>query len=116
MNNTSKNPEAIDWLKSNKNLDPLAGNRFKNKAEALEFVEKLYEYGAISVSVSGIFDDEERILREGGPYADTLIVHLPLDQNNRKKLFEIFNKEIKREGYDEILKDEGQKHVDLWWD
>ena len=116
MNNTSKNPEAIAWLKSNKNLDPLAGNRFKNKAEALEFVEKLYEYGAISVSIAGIFDEEERVKKEGGPYADTLIVQLPKDPDKRKKLFEVYNDEIKKEGYHQVAEDEGEKSIVFWWD
>ena len=69
--------EALAWLESNPNPYALAGNRFTSTEDALIFVERLYEYGAVEVLVTGIYDEDWRIEAEGGPYADTLIVRLP---------------------------------------
>ena len=44
--------EALDWLGSNPNPYALAGNRFTSTEDALIFVEKLYEYGAVKVLVT----------------------------------------------------------------
>ena len=53
---------------------------------------------------------------EGGPYADTLIVQLPKDPDKRKKLFEVYNDEIKKEGYHQVAEDEREKSIVFWWD
>jgi hypothetical protein len=107
--------EAIDWLESNPSPYALAGNRFYSTEDAIAFVEKLYEAGATEVFVTNIYDEDWRIEAEGGPYADTLIVHLPQDSEKRKKLFQISNDEAVREGFSPE-RDVGQETLLLWWD
>lgn len=107
--------EARAWLESNPNPYAFAGNRFASTEEALAFVNMLYEAGASEVYVTGIHDEEWRIDAEGGPYADTLIIHLPLDMESRKILFEISNEEAVSEGF-LPEKDTGQEELLLWWD
>ncbi len=60
-----------------------ANNHFggdSGNANALGFVERLYAAGATKVEVAGILAEPGRIKRDGGPYADTLIVSLPNDE------------------------------------
>ncbi len=107
--------EARAWLESNPNPYALAGNRFTSTEDALIFVEKLYEYGAVEVLVTGIYDEDWRIEVEGGPYADTLIIRLPSEPERCHKLFEITNEEATREGFSPE-RDMGQEEIMLWWD
>jgi hypothetical protein len=107
--------EAASWLESNPNPHALAGNRFTSTEEALTFVEALYEHGAPEVLVTGIYDEDWRIEAEGGPYADTLIIRLPPEVENRRMLFEIANEEATREGFSPV-RDIGQDELLLWWD
>ena len=79
--NNRQHPEARNWLTSNRNSYCFAGNRFEHKDKALDFVEQLYRVGALRVEVTDIYDEEWRIGTEGGPYADTLRVHLPSDSD-----------------------------------
>lgn len=72
-------PEAKEWLKENRNKYALAGNRFAGTKDAIKFVDKLYELGAVKVVISkdSIYDEKERVKKEGGPYADAIVVTLP---------------------------------------
>lgn len=107
--------EARAWLRSNPILYAFAGNRFDSTAEALVFVGRLYDAGALEVWVTNIYDEAWRIEAEGGPYADTLIVRLPEDQGARQSLFEIANREAQLEGFAPDV-DQGQDLLLLWWD
>lgn len=107
--------EAREWISSNPNTSPFAGNRFAGKQQALTFVDSLYHLGATSVFVSGILEEPWRIQKEGGPYADILIVQLPQDQQKRAALFEIANKEAEEDGF-VPEQDTGQAELLLWWD
>jgi hypothetical protein len=107
--------EALAWLASNPNPYALAGNRFYSTEDAITFVEMLYEAGAVEVLVTNIYDEDWRIKAEGGPYADSLIIHLPQDIEKRKRLFEISNDEAVREGFSPE-RDVGQETLILWWD
>jgi len=78
-------------------------------------VQKLYDHGALEIYVSNVYDEEWRIEAEGGPYADTLIIILPEEEDARLDLFEIVNDEAKREGFSSE-KDSGQEELMLWWD
>jgi len=60
-------------------------------------------------------EEKSRITREGGAYADTLIVELPVDNAKREALFKVFAAEAKHDGF-RPEKDVGQKRVLLWWD
>lgn len=93
--------EALDWLKNNKNPSALATNRFGDTENAIRFVEKLYELGAVNVNVIGILDEPERIEDEGGPYATALIVNLPEDREKRNKILEFYKREIEEQGIEE---------------
>ena len=96
--NNYTGPEARKWLLTNKNQYALATSRFGKNEIALDFVNLLYEKGAIEVAISDatIMGGEERIAKEGGPYADGLVVTLPTDPNKRSELLEIFTQEAKR--------------------
>jgi len=107
--------EAKDWLNENKNAFPLASNRFNSKEDALKFVDNLYKNGAQGVYVINVYQDSRTIKDENGPYADTLVVKLPPDKDNRKKLFDIYTDETKREGFDTVS-DFGQSELLFWWD
>lgn len=96
--------EALEWLKSNNNPSALATNRFGETVNAIKFVEKLYELGALEVNVIGILDERERVEDEGGPYASSLIVELPQDNEKRNKIIEFYKKEMEEQGIEE---DEG---------
>jgi predicted DNA-binding protein YlxM (UPF0122 family) len=112
-------PEAREWLKNNKNEYALAGNRFGKTEEALKFVDLLYKNGASLVVISkvGIYDEVDRIEKEGGTYADSLVVTLPADVKKRNELIEIFKKEASDQGFvfnpNEDIKND---KVFLWWD
>ncbi|WP_028390843.1 hypothetical protein [Bacillus cihuensis] len=89
--------EALEWLKSNNNSSALASDRFGETVNAIKFVEKLYELGVSKVNVIGIQDEPERIEDEGGPYATSLIVDLPKDNEKRNKIIEFYKKEMKEQ-------------------
>ncbi|WHY83973.1 hypothetical protein QNH39_14900 [Neobacillus novalis] len=90
--------EALEWLKSNNNPSALATDRFGETANAIKFVEKIYELGALKVNVIGILDEQERIEDEGGPYATALIVDLPQDHEKRNRIIEFYKIEIEEQG------------------
>lgn len=116
VKNSKHDPvEGIKFLENNKNLSPLAGNKFQNKENALAFVKKLYELGATKVLVDGILAEPERIRKEGGPYADTLLVTLPTELDKRAQLFR-FIEENQDPDYAEKIEDTGQTTETLWWD
>ena len=93
--------EALEWLKNNNNPSALATDRFGETIHAIKFVEKLYELGAIKVSVIGILDEPERVEEEGGAYASSLIVELPKDAENHNKIMEFYKKEMEEQGIEE---------------
>jgi len=112
-------PEARDWLKKNKSACGLAGNRFESTQEALAFVEELYAAGAARVFVpdDAIRGHEAEIRKHGGPYADSLVIELPA--GDRKKVFEIFEREAESEGYEDMTGEEevtDGEYLYLWWD
>jgi hypothetical protein len=105
-------PEALQWLKNNKNESALASNRFLETENAIRFVKQLYDAGAAKVIVP---DDCITPEEPEGPYADALVVTMPKDAAKRKRVFEICAKEIKREGFDPDESTDGDD-VFLWWD
>lgn len=116
MNEISKSYEALEWLKGNNNPSALSSNRFGNTLNAIEFVDKLYDLGAVKVSVGGIFDEPERIEEEGGPYATSLMVELPNNPEKREKVIELYNKEAEELGYDKVKDYEITEILEFWWD
>jgi hypothetical protein len=110
-------PEALGWLRENKNESALASNRFGETRNAVRFVEALYTSGARLVIVpdESINTEDDIVLGEGGPYADALLVNLPEDEHKRRAVIAICQKELKREGFklEEGMSDE---QIYLWWD
>ncbi len=90
----------------------LASNRFDSTESALAFVEGLHSAGAVKVAVDNINNDKIE-MEEGGPYADALILGLPDDPAQRRKLFSMANPEFQREGF-EAENDAGQKILYFW--
>ncbi len=93
--------EAVDWLETNFNPSALASERFESTADALDFVRVLYGAGAKKVSVINVMDEPWRLLEEGGPYADTLVVALPTDNGRREALMAIYLEEVASRGCNE---------------
>ena len=113
MAESKSRPEAREWLKKNDNESPLATNRFDDSEEALSFVNKLYELGAVRVEVDNILEEDWRIQEEGGPYADTLIVILPKDAEKKKTLIKLQTKEFPAW---ETQSNSGEEQAVFWWD
>lgn len=110
--------EALEWLKNNNNPSALASDRFGETANAIKFVEKLYELGAKKINVIGIMDEPERVQEEGGAYASTLLVEIPNDAEKREKILEVYNKEIEENGLNEGEEFQGwhENILAFWWD
>lgn len=117
--------EAREWLKNSVNPSALAGNRFKNTLKALEFVELLYNKGAVIVYVDNVRDD----------YSDTLVVKLPKDESKRSELLLLQKREEELEGdilltkeillqsgfsseeIEEIIREQEESDIiSFWWD
>jgi hypothetical protein len=111
-------PEALQWLKDNKNPSALASNRFGPTVKAIAFVEKLYEAGAqvVQISEGCIRDDRQTIELEGGPYADGLVVALPTQKAKRKAVLNICTRESMREGFGDAKNQVRNNMMFLWWD
>jgi len=106
-------PEARAWLQGNKHPAALASNRFASTAEALSFVEVLYQDGAERVVISPLAIRPEP--GAGGEYADALVVKLPTEDGAKEKVLQIGRREAAREGLE--LGDETQEGLMfLWWD
>lgn len=111
--------EARNWLAKNGSESGFASNRFGLTEEARMFVEELYAAGAVRVLIpnDAIRDEEEEVSATGGPYADALVIELPVE--NRETLYRIFEREAAGEGYEEMT-GEGSvidgRFLYLWWD
>jgi hypothetical protein len=108
-----KQPEAREWIRNNHREGPLASNRFEGTADALAFVNSLYEAGAVRVVVYAINDDKIE-MAEGGPYAEALIVRLPADAAKRRRLIAIAHSESLKKW--EPVADIGRETLYFWWD
>jgi hypothetical protein len=111
-------PEALAWLKGNKNESALASNRFLGTENAVKFVKALYAAGATKVVVpkDAINSEEDTVSFEGGPYADALVVTLPTDDADaREAVVQMCRVELRREGFDspEVA---SSPSIYLWWD
>ncbi|MBE0368683.1 hypothetical protein [Pseudoalteromonas aurantia] len=115
----SSSPEANTWLEENQNKHALAGNRFAGTEDAISFVNKLYDLGAVKVVISSdsIYKDKDRIEKEGGPYADAIVVTMPSSESQKAALFEIFKQEAISQGIEfNSETDVKNNKVFIWWD
>jgi hypothetical protein len=106
--------EAKQWLQASRNTSALATNRFGTTANALRFVEELYERGASCVFIDRVVN----LPHDGGQsYADELFVVLPGD-GRRKALLDLIEEEGRPDTLDdeEHFVDHGRGSVSLWWD
>jgi hypothetical protein len=108
----SNNPEARSWLLANGNATAFATNRFQSTTNAIAFVDGLYAAGATEVLIDNILDDHAA--REGGAYADTLIIHFADDPSSRKRLRTICEHAIEGEADGRV--DEAAGEIRIWWD
>jgi hypothetical protein len=107
--------EARQWLATNANPLPFASNRFESKAAAAAFVDSLYAWGADTVYVLNVQQDSAWLSREGGPYADALLLRLSDDPGARARLFQVNAREARHEGF-EPEPDRRQRYLYFWWD
>ena len=107
--------EARGWLAASTNPSPFGSNRFDTKDAAAAFIDSLYAVGADTVWVLNVEQDSAWVAREGGPYADALLVHLPSDRSARRRLFTYGAREARHEGFDPE-RDRGQRYLYFWWD
>jgi hypothetical protein len=107
--------EARAWLASTRNPYPFASNRFEGLAAAAAFIDSLYLLGADTVYVLNVQQDSAWLAREGGPYADALLIRLPAAPETRAGLFAQGAREMRKEGFDPD-RDRGQRYLYLWWD
>jgi hypothetical protein len=111
--------EARKWLADNQSASGFATNRFQETENAREFVQSLYDAGAISVRIpfDAVRSDPKEIEEMGGPYADALFFELP--DSGRESIYRIFEAEAEGEGYEGMLASESLidgKFLYLWWD
>ncbi|MDH4044016.1 MAG: hypothetical protein OEW06_06095 [Gemmatimonadota bacterium] len=107
--------EARTWLATNANPYPLASNRFESATAGAAFVDSLYALGADTVYVMNVQEDSAWVAREGGPYADALLIRLPDTPESRQSLFARGAREARAEGF-EPEADHDQRYLYLWWD
>lgn len=107
--------EARAWIAASMNPSPFASNRFYTKDAAAAFIDSLYTAGADTVWVLNVEQDSAWVAREGGPYADALLVHLPSERSARARLFAFGAREARHEGFDPE-RDRGQRYLYFWWD
>ena len=112
MSESSRTPEARAWLWSNANPSALAANKFGETTRALAFGEALYAAGATEVLIDNIF--EEHAAREGGPYADSLIIRFGGDWSAGQELLDICERAIEGEADGRV--DHGCDEIRVWWD
>ncbi len=107
----TEGPEALSWLKKNRGESALASNRFGETQNAINFVKKLYDAGAVRVVVpeASITADEVET------YADALVVTLPDDAAKSERVWKICAEEIRRQG-ENPESTKGEKQIFLWWD
>jgi hypothetical protein len=107
--------EARAWLAANHNPSAFATNRFWTTDRAMAFVNALYEAGALDVLVDHILPDGAD--RDGGPYADTLIVKLPDDDERQWRIARL----CEESGPGDVPEGDfrmtvRRSEIELWWD
>jgi hypothetical protein len=112
MGESSTAVEARAWLLSNSNSSALATNKFENTDRALAFVDELYAAGATEVLIDNI--SEEHRAREGGPYADSLIIRVGGDSSVRHSILKICEQAIEGEADGRV--DHYRDEIHVWWD
>ena len=100
--------EARKWLeKPGRNGTRRSLGRFKSETAAAEFVEELYQAGAVVVIVPDIYNN-----KTGDQFSDGLLVKLPKDRKSRKTVRAVCTGLVKRKlGAFEPDRDIGESHL-----
>lgn len=98
--------EACHWLRTCPEDGGLSPERFRRPGEALDFVRRLYQLGAVAVRVAAV--------REGGR-AGGLVIELPDAGAARERIFAAVAAEAAAGGLPPE-QDAGQSYLRLWWD
>lgn len=98
--------EARAWLKTEDKTKRRLG-RFKHGSAAVQFVEALYQAGAVKVLAPDIYRNQR-----GDQFADNLLVQLPKDAKKRKAIRQVCA-QLRKGALGAFLpeKDEGERHV-----
>jgi hypothetical protein len=107
--------EAKDWINKYKE-GSFASHIFPEKKEILEFVNKVYELGAVKVTVGNISTAPKDDPQGLEFYADELIVRLPEKKSKREAIFSFINKFSEDLAPTDFYKEEGQKTISVYWD
>ena len=107
-----KRVEAREWFKGKLSIYPFASNHFcgTRGQGAQRHIKALYAAGALKVEVGEIQEEPWRIEEDGGPYAATLYITLPMDAAARLAV-ETVAKSEKPDEYDVT-----GNELRVWWD
>lgn len=103
--------ETKAWLSTADKVKRQLG-RFKHSSVALEFIEKLYQAGAVKVTAPDIYRN-----KHGNEFADCLVVQLPKDRSQRKMIRSVCG-QLKADDVGAFMpeKDAGEAHLYLSMD
>lgn len=101
----SKQAEALEWLRAG-SPDSFRNLGEMEAEESIEFVERLYDLGAEKVLAVEIDEYPE------GANTGHLLVHLPVDDAARERLFAFEREHATSHGFDGTT-DEGQEYIYL---
>jgi hypothetical protein len=94
-------PEAKAWLLKSPASKEIEG--FSSSKDAVFFIDRLYDAGAIYVGIIFIKDE-----------ASGLRIYLPLKEEERSEIFKMARSESGRRGYRQ-QEDEGQETLAVWF-
>lgn len=97
-------------LRRNRHETPLAANHFPDRAVRLRFVEELYSLGATKVIVP---ESNIQAADDDGPYADALVVFLPIDPQKRADVCRRCEQELDEP---QRIEPTDPNPIFLWWD
>lgn len=105
-------PEALEWVMLNKNPFPFASNRFDDGAAVEALIHELYGNGAerVEIEPDSILSEPDRIQREGGPYADSLLIRAK--PGDEMKMRNFIDREIGPDAWSSIA----PRTFRVWWD
>jgi hypothetical protein len=96
-------PEAMEWLKGAASEALSACGRYRHKSKFRAFIHRLYEAGASYAGIVYVLADPAG-----------LRVQLPFDEQKRKDIFDVINKELEDAGQNDE-RDTGQSELVVWF-
>lgn len=112
--------EALEWIRTNPNPCPLAGEMLGDRNQAMAYIQRLYDAGAEYVYVDDILDEPWRLQEMGGPYAPSFKAVLPGDPKKRKRLLQIYEADVlipfEEENGITLQRNYDSGEITFWWD